>query len=125
MNGPDAIELLNTARDMLLKQLLPALPQALHYECRMVASAMAMAGREIERGARAGQVEDRALAEVLGLQGLAGLTAEDARALLGQFVRQGIFDQPGKGRDALLQALAEITRARLSISNPKVVNDER
>ena len=124
MTNSNAIELLGTARDLLLKQLLPALPETLHYECRMVASTLAMATREIERGSQALQIEAGALADVLGLHGLAGLTAEDARALLGQFIRQGMFDPPGRGRDALLQGLAEITRARLSISNPKVLADE-
>ncbi|MCY1278916.1 hypothetical protein D9M68_313600 [compost metagenome] len=125
MTSPNAIELLATARELLLQQLLPALPEALHYECRMVASTLAMAAREIERGAEAGRIEEGSLADVLGLHGLAGLTAEDARTLLAQFIRQGMFDPPGKGRDALLQGLAGITRARLSISNPKVLADER
>jgi hypothetical protein len=124
MTSPNAIELLGTARELLLKHLLPALPENLHYECRMVASTLAMAAREIERGSQAVQIEAGALADVLGLHGLAGFTAEDARALLGQFIRQGMFDPPGGGRDALLQGLAEITRARLSISNPKVLADE-
>jgi len=35
MNQPDAQDLLLTARDAVLRQLLPALPAHLHYEARM------------------------------------------------------------------------------------------
>ena len=125
MIGPNALELLATTRELLLGEMLPALPEQLHYECRMAASAMAMAAREIEHGARVLRIEADALEQVLNLHGLAGLTAEDARAMLCQFIRQGLFDQPGPSRDMLLHALGEITRARLSVSNPKVVGHGR
>ena len=125
MNAPDARELLLTSRDLLLEQLLPALPSHLHYECRMIASAMATAVREIDQGACCRQIEDHELARLLAAHGLSGLSTSDARALLAQFVRQGLYDQQGFHQQALLVALNEITRARLAVSNPKVVVNAR
>ncbi len=124
MNRPNAHELLSVARDVLLKQLMPALPEELHYECRMVASAMAIAGREVELAATVEQVEEQSLLHALGQQGAAGGALEEVRALLCQLIRRGVYDQAGLSQDALLLALAEITRARLRISNPKVVSDD-
>lgn len=125
MTAPNATELLATARSLLLGELLPALPASFVYDCRMIASAIAIAAREIERGDRAAELECEALAQVLEPRGLAGLTRGDALALLAQFIRQGIFDQPGDEQARLLDALAVITRARLGISNPKVLDNAR
>ncbi|MGQ7819056.1 DUF6285 domain-containing protein [Metapseudomonas furukawaii] len=125
MTRPDATELLTTARCLLLEGLLPALPSELGYEARMIASALAMAAREIELGPQAAELEEGALAHVLEPHGLAGLTREDARALLSQFIREGVFDRPGPDRQRLLEALGAITRARLRISNPKVLDHDR
>lgn len=125
MNSPNARELLVTARELLLGQLLAKLPTDLHYECRMVASAMAIAVREIEQGEHCKQAEEGELARLLATHNLAGLTASDGRALLTQFIRQGIYDQQGQEQQALLAALHGITRARLAVSNPKVVADDR
>ncbi|WP_271408030.1 DUF6285 domain-containing protein [Pseudomonas sp. Q1-7] len=125
MTAPNATELLATARGLLLEKLLPALPASLAYDCRMVASAMAIAAREIERGDRAADLECEALAQVLEPRGLAGITRDDGLALLAQFIREGVFDQPGGEQTRLLDALAVITRAQLGISNPKVLNDAR
>src|SRR5574337_1296851 len=103
MNQPDARDLLATARELLLKQLLPALPASLHYEARMIASAMAMALREMELAAACTQAEAQALARVA------------------RNIRQGLYDERGAARERLLDALRVITREQLQISNPKVV----
>lgn len=125
MTTPNALELLTTARALLLEELLPALPASLTYECRMIASALAIAAREIKHANRVARIEGEALARVLEPSGLAGLTQEDASALLVQFIRQGVFDRSGTEQDRLLEALAAVTHARLTISNPKVLNDAR
>src|SRR5437879_230807 len=44
---PDANDLLGIAHDTLLQKLLPALPENLRYDARMIASAIAIALREI------------------------------------------------------------------------------
>lgn len=125
MNGPDARELLSTSRELLLERLLGALPAHLHYECRMIASALAIAMREIEQGEHCAQLEERELSRLLAAHGLAGLTADDARALLAQFIRQGLYDQPDAQQRALLAALDAINCSRLAVSNPKVVAHAR
>lgn len=44
---PDAANLLATARQTLLDELLPQLPASAHYTARMLANALAIAGREL------------------------------------------------------------------------------
>lgn len=124
MSQPDARDLLATARALLLDQLLPALPESLHYEARMIASAMAMALREMELAAACAQTEKDALARLPPLHGQAGLTLAQTRALVARHIRQGLYDEPGPARQHLLDALQVITRAQLRISNPKVVAND-
>ncbi|SEJ79943.1 hypothetical protein SAMN05216201_11882 [Pseudomonas linyingensis] len=121
MNQPDARDLLATARDLLLKQLLPALPASLHYEARMITSAMAIATREIELAAACTQAEVAALARVLDLHGQAESSLAEARAQVARNIRAGLYDERGAARERLLDALLTITREQLRISNPKVV----
>ncbi|MDZ3993516.1 DUF6285 domain-containing protein [Pseudomonas sp. Teo4] len=116
MNAPDACDLLATAREVLLTQLLPAMPGTLHYEARMVASAMLMASREIEQGPACIELERHVLAELLALPDPLELSLEQARGELARQIRQGAFD-PAR----LWPALHKVNRAQLSISNPKVL----
>ena len=46
---PSGAELLDQARQELLEELLPALPRSLVLQARMIASAMAIAARELRR----------------------------------------------------------------------------
>jgi hypothetical protein len=117
MNQPDAHDLLPTARDAVLKQLLPALPGHLHYEARMVASAMLIASRELAQAAACADIERQAMASLR----LGQSAPEQARSELAQRIRQGAYDQAGEARSRLLAALRAINRAQLSISNPKVL----
>ncbi|MBO9547914.1 DUF6285 domain-containing protein [Pseudomonas sp.] len=118
MNQPDAHDLLLTAREAVLKQLLPALPTHLHYEARMVASALLIASRELAQGPSCAAIERQALASLL--QGQA-LPEEQARHELAQRIRRGAYDPMGEARSRLLMALRAINRAQLSIDNPKVL----
>ena len=115
---PDASELLAIARQTLLDELLPQLPAYLRYQALMIANAMAIAGRECNEG------EQALAAEAQWLTGLLGDdhgSLADARQALCRAIRQGRFDTPGVEQDRLLSALLAITRARLSISNPKAL----
>jgi hypothetical protein len=113
---PDATELLAIARQTLLDELLPQLPGSLRYQALMVANAMAIAGREC----RDGEAADGAEAQLLAaLPDAGGESLDEARQTLCQNIRQGRFDAPGTDQDQLFAALSAITRARLSISNPK------
>jgi len=117
MNQPDAQDLLLTARDAVLKQLLPALPAHLHYEARMVASALLIASREAAQGVACADIERQAMAGLLQDQA----SPEQARSELAQRIRQGAYDHAGEPRARLLAALRAINRAQLSISNPKAL----
>jgi Domain of unknown function (DUF6285) len=99
---PDARELLAVARTTLIDTVLPAVPEAVRYEVRMIASAMAMAEREI----RFSPPVDP-------------LSSNDAS--LDVRIRGGEFDAPGAGRDALERSLREWVTARLEIANPKAL----
>lgn len=92
---PDGAMLLAEARRLLSEELLPQLPEARRYEWRMIANAMAIAGREMTARAPA-QGDEKGLA--------AG-------------IRRGRYDNDAGLRDRL----AADVLARLAISNPKVL----
>lgn len=94
---PDAHDLLLSARESLLQRLLPALPAELHYEARMLASALAIAAREQV------PVDDGDPARVL-----------TRAAVLA--IRCGEHDD-----GALFPALLEHARAKLRVSNPRLL----
>lgn len=100
---PEGSELLREARRELLETLLPHLPEARRYTARMVANAMAIAARELEAPAWD--------------------EAADAAKLAAQ-IRTGAYDTPPRG-DYLLERLREITRRRLEVSNPRVLEGTR
>ncbi len=124
----NAQDLLQVARDELVKQLLPALPASLRYQALMVANAMAIAARECQTGREATQ------AELSGLQNLLHETV-DARQAGGELqqslqalrrklaaeIRLGKFDAPDARRAELLAHLAASAANELAISNPKML----
>jgi hypothetical protein len=57
LEKPDAADLLATAREVLLTELLPALPPEKAFAARMVASAMALAMRRTSSSPRLGEAE--------------------------------------------------------------------
>ncbi|MFJ3485933.1 DUF6285 domain-containing protein [Pseudomonas sp. NPDC090202] len=120
-----AIDLLDTAKGVLMTELFQDLGDKRRYEGRMVARAMSIAAREIDIGAQVATIEARALAAVLAHHGLLELTPVHARNLLAGFIRNGVYDADDSAREQLFAALLQITQARLSISNPKVIRDER
>lgn len=135
---PRGPELLDTARRSLLEEILPALPPEQAYTARMIAKAMAIAARELERGAGTETDGVRLIAEFLGDAEAAALAAhtqapaggaaahdcaEQAQALLAERVR-GRAVAPG--REAQLRALLlQLTRAKLAVSNPKYLGREQ
>ena len=121
MTNPDARELLSAARELLLEKLLPALPGSLHYDTRMIASALAMAVREMDLGAAAAHAEGQRLNALLHTQGQPETSLLEARAQLCAAIDQGGYDQPSAAREQLLTELLAVARDKLRISNPKVV----
>jgi hypothetical protein len=107
LEQPDAADLLATARAALLEKLLPALPAHLHYEARMVANAMAIAGR-------AGAADPAPLESRLA-------NFAESPAHFAARIRAGAY-QPGTpayaGAAALLR---EMVRLRCAVTNPRAL----
>jgi len=117
-------DLLASARELLLSQLLPALPPPLHYEARMIANALAIAGREVDQLPACRDAESRALNAVLALLEQPPLPLEQAQTVLSEHIRLGAFDADDDARRCLLDALRRSNREQLNINNPKVLADE-
>ena len=101
LEKPDAADLLATAREVLLTELLPALPPEKAFAARMVASAMALAIRE-------------------GAADTSALPAPDL-AMLAREIREGRHD-PGTPRHEEVQDfLRAYARLRASVSAPKAL----
>jgi hypothetical protein len=104
---PGAADLLATARDVLLNELLPALPAEKAFAARMVANAMAIAARDA--------AQDRAW-EAQALARMGG----DARAFAAA-IRAGTHDPGTPGHAATAALLDELTRARCAVSAPRAL----
>jgi len=121
---PGTAELLATARETLVDELLPALSGELRYRGLMVANALAIAAREVARG------RDAIRREIELLRPLAAQAvppsdpgSDDVHALrrtVAAAIRAGRFDDDTHAK-ALLAALEEIASLRLAISNPKAL----
>ena len=106
---PQAPDLLATAREVLLNDLLPALPPDKAFAARMVANAMAIASREAAQD----DWESAMLSRMAALTG-------DPRAFAAA-IRGGRFD-PGTPRHREAAALLDdLTRARCAVSAPKAL----
>jgi hypothetical protein len=123
-NLPGGSDLLATARDTLMRELLPLVADEAKYTVRMIANAMAIASRELAMGQAA---EVAALARLDALYGtpqreITGSALRDAIAQcerrLAQDIRAGRFDADDERQRALLEHLQENVAVRLRISNP-------
>jgi hypothetical protein len=126
---PSAAELLEIARRTLRGDLLAALPESRRYEALMVANAVAIAGRVLERGAEPEREELAALARLMGETGGAIPSEPVAvRERLGVFYDR-LCDElragrivPGTDRHrAVFAHLRRATLERLRESNPKAL----
>ena len=121
---PDASELLATARETLLADLLPALPEERRYTARMIANALAIAAREAAAG------NDTIRREIERLRPLAAQSVppsdpdtadvRDLRRIVVAAIRDGRFDDDAHAKP-LLAALEAIAADRLAISNPRAL----
>lgn len=117
MSRPSAPNLLMTARQLLLDELLPTLPRELHYEARMIANAMIIAARDQQQGSSCANEEQQHLQALLDDSSTSELSA--LRQQLARAIRQGQFDQ----HPLLNQRLRQINQSQLAINNPKAVRD--
>lgn len=129
MNAADignAADLLETAREALLGELLPALPADRRYATLMIANAMAIAAREFALGDAADH------REVEHLRGLATDVASPAdpesgdlpalRRIVAAAIRAGRFDDAAHA-EAMNGALLHVAIDRVAISNPKALRE--
>ncbi|MEX5340951.1 DUF6285 domain-containing protein [Pseudomonas sp. I2] len=117
MTQPNAHQLLDIARQTLLEHVLPALSGDLRYQALMIANAMAIAARE---GRLEAQVSTQEQARLSALSDGPQRPLPDVRRTLARDIREGRHDAP-EGRHVLLETLHQVTRSRLTISNPKAV----
>lgn len=117
MSRPSAPDMLLTARQLLLDELLPVLPGELHYQARMIANAMIIAARDQQQGTSCMAEERRQLQTLLDEPNNIDLAS--LRKQLAAAIRQGKFDK----HPQLHQGLREINRSQLAINNPKAVRD--
>jgi hypothetical protein len=106
---PHAADLLATAREVLLNDLLPALPPDKAFAARMVANAMAIAGRDATQEAWVPE----ALARMAALAG-------DPRGFAAA-IRAGRFDPGMPDHAAAAALLDDLTRARCVVSAPRAL----
>ena len=115
LEQPDAANLLATAREVLLKDLLPHLPEPQKFQARMVANAMAIAARET------GADPAPPLAELRHVLAEPASAPEDLLRRLAAEIRAGQHD-PGTPRHAAVAgALAGLVRLRCTVSAPKAL----
>ena len=115
LERPDGGNLLDTARDVLLKELLPHLPEAQRFHARMVANAMAVARREA--------VADRApaLAALRTAMGTPAGDADDLLQRLARDLRAGAHDPGTTSHASVAAALLALTRLRCGVSAPRAL----
>lgn len=114
LEQPDGPALLRTAREVLLRELLPLLPERQQFQARMIANAMAIAAREA--AAAAGP----AAAALRGLPGAAEGTG-DAMARLAADIRAGQHDPGTASHPAVSAALVALVRLRCGVSAPRAL----
>jgi uncharacterized protein DUF6285 len=130
----NAADLISAARDALTRDLLPLLSKEQRYVGLMIASAMAIALREVQSAADAERGEARRLRALLAIEfgevevggehgdGEASQAAlPTLRRKMRQAIRAGRFDD-GEDAAALSAHLALTAAAWVAISNPKALH---
>ena len=111
---PDAHGLVTIALQTFRDSILPAVPPEQRFEALMIANALSIAERELAAE------PELALAKALGgLIGESGDLQTVAPRLCGA-IDAGAFDAPERQAD-LRAVLWELTRARLAVSNPRLL----
>ncbi len=123
-NISDAADLIATARQALLDELLPRLNKDQRYAGLMIANAMAIALREQRGGADAARAESARIVALLGASASGAPPDEEAlasqRRALCLAIRAGSFDQDARAA-ALTAHLLRTAADWVAISNPKAL----
>ena len=123
----DAADLIATARDALLAELLPALPKDRRYTGLMIANAMAIATREAWHGNDVASGERAALRALLASadrDATADAPLPELRDALRRAIRDGAFDAPQRATQ-ITAALLRVAADWVGVSNPKALRDAR
>jgi hypothetical protein len=116
---PTGPALLALARDVLLRDLMPLLPQEAHLEARLVANSMAIAGREAVAGDEPAQ---EILREVEKLYGETGSGNLGLLARLARDLRGGALESSEPREHHAREILWRLTIAKLRDANPRFLN---
>lgn len=114
--GPDTATLVRLAHESFTTSILPQLAGEARYNGLMIASALAMACREIEQG---GGSEGTALsaAQAISAEGSVAPAGPEAERALARLIREGAFDSPEEAA-RLAQAIEDDNLAYLRLVNP-------
>ena len=115
---PDARGLVTIALQTFRDSILPVVPAERRFEALMIANALSIAEREL-----AAEPEPALAAAIGGLIGETG-DLETVAPRLCAAIDAGDFDAPERQAD-LRKTLWELTRARLSVSNPRLIDPAR
>ena len=116
---PTGPALLALARDVLLRQLMPLLPQEAHLEARLVANSMAIAEREAVAGEEPAQEILRQLEKLYGERGSGEL---GLLARLAHDLRLGVLESSEPRERHAREILWHLTIAKLRDANPRFLN---
>ncbi|HJV26625.1 MAG TPA: DUF6285 domain-containing protein [Aromatoleum sp.] len=128
---PTGEQLLETARNLLREEVLPALPPERKHAALMIANAMAIAMRQLKNGEEAARNECKALETLLsrtaqgepaGGEALRGQLKSLNRDLASA-IRTGRADE-GSWREAAHRHLLDAARVKLMESNPKYLGGQ-
>ena len=129
----NALDLIGTARDALMNDLLPKLQKDQRYTALMIANALAIAQREQRSGVDVTRDESGRLVKLLAECGIeAGPSGSDStadqlpalRRTLSTAIRGGRFDDALRS-SALMAHLARTTADWVAISNPKALRTDQ
>jgi hypothetical protein len=115
---PDARGLVTIALQTFRDSILPAVPAERRFEALMIANALSIAEREL-----AAEPEPALVVAIGGLIGESG-DLEAVAPRLCSAIDAGAFDAPER-QAKLRKVLLALTRARLSVSNPKLLDPVR
>jgi hypothetical protein len=116
---PTGQSLLALARDVLLNDLMPLLPEEARLDARLVANSMAIAEREAQT---ANDLRKTITRELRGLYDTRGARGEEPKELLRRFahdLRVGTFLRSEPRERSAREILWQLTIAKLRRANPR------
>ena len=116
---PQAPNLLATAREVVLNDLLPHLPEAQKFAARMVANAMAIAAREAAQDPSWPAGMAREIAQAMDYP--AAAPPPDVLRRFARDIRAGACDPGTPRHDDAARLLRQMARLRCAVSAPRAL----